>query len=60
MSAEEEERFRLSNICWICDGLFDVADEKAIDHCHITEKYRGAVHWSSNLKLTKKDSRDIS
>ena len=27
-SAEEEERFQLSNICWICNRLFDVADEK--------------------------------
>ena len=52
MSAEEEERFQLSNSCWICDKLFDVGD----DHFHITGKYRGAAHWSCNinLKLTKK------
>ena len=24
MSAVEEERFQLSNSCWICDKLFDV------------------------------------
>ena len=56
MSAEEEERFQLSNSCWICDTLFYVGDEKVRDHCHITEKYRGAAHWSCNinLKLTKK------
>ena len=30
MSAAAEERLQLSNICWICDGLFDVADEKVI------------------------------
>ena len=24
MSAEDGERFRLSNSCWICDKLFDV------------------------------------
>ena len=28
MSAEEKERFQLSNICSICDGLNDVTDEK--------------------------------
>ena len=55
MSAEEE-RFQLSNNCWICDKLFEVGDEKVRDHCHITGKYRGAVHcsYNINLKLTKK------
>ena len=56
MSAEEEERFQLSNNCWICDKLFDAGDDKVRDHCHITGKYRGAAHWSCNinLELTKK------
>ena len=46
MSAEEE-RFQLTNSCWICD--------KVRDHCHMTIKYRGAAHWACNinLKLTK-------
>ena len=56
MSAEEEERFQLSNSCWICNKLFDVGDDKVRDNCHITGKYRGATHWSCNinLKLSKK------
>ena len=56
MYAEEEERFQLSNSCWICDKLFDVRDDKVRDHCHITRKHRGAAHWSYNinLKLTRK------
>ena len=56
MSAEEEERFQLSNSCWICDKLFDVGDDNVRDHCHITGKYRDTTHWSYNinLKLTKK------
>ena len=56
MSAEGEERFQLSNICWICNKLFDVGDNKVRDHCHITEKYRGSAHWicNVNFKLTKK------
>ena len=54
MFAEEEERFQLSNSCWICDKLFDVGDDKVRHHCHITGKYIGAAHWSCsiNLKLT--------
>ena len=56
ISAEEEEKFQLSNSCWICDKLFDVGDDKVRDHCHITGKYTVAAHWSCNinLKLTKK------
>ena len=56
MSAKDEEKFQLSNKCFICDKLFDVGDDKVRDHCHITRKYRDSVHWSCNfnLKLTKK------
>ena len=54
MSSEEEERFQLSDNGRICDKLFDVGDDKVRDHCHITGKYRGAVHWSCNIKLTRK------
>ena len=36
MSAEENERFELMIICWICDGLFEISDEKVRDHCDIT------------------------
>ena len=56
MSSKEEERFQLTNSCWICDKLFDIGDDKVKDHCHITGKYRSVSHWSCNinLKLTKK------
>ena len=55
MSVEDEERFQLSNNCWICDKLFDAGDNKVRDHCHITGKCRGSTHCSCNinLKLTK-------
>ena len=56
MSAEENERFEMTNICWICDKLIENTDKKIRDHCHITGKYRGAAHYSCNinLKITKK------
>ena len=53
MSAEEE-RFQLSNSCWICNKLFNVGDDKVRDHCHITGKHRAAAYWSCHIKLTKK------
>ena len=34
MPLEEEERFQLSNICWIYDKLFDVGDDGVRDHCN--------------------------
>ena len=54
MSAEEEEQFERSEICWICDKIID--DNKVRDHCHITGKYRGAALWNCNinLKISKK------
>ena len=56
MSAGDEERFQLSDICWIFGKLFDVGDNKVRYHCHIAGKYTDSTHWSCNinLKLTKK------
>ena len=56
MSAEEEERLKLTNSCWIYDKLFNVGDNKVRDHCYITKKYRGSEHqkFNINLKMTKK------
>ena len=54
--AEKNELFEMTNICWICDKLIENTDNKVRDHCHIADKYRGAVHYSCNinLKITKK------
>ena len=56
MSAEENEEFENSSICWVCGKLIDIDHNKIRDHCHITGKYRGSCHWSCNinLKLSKK------
>ena len=53
---EVEEQFQSSNACCICEKLND--NEKVRDHCHVTEKFRSAAHWSCNisLQLTKKVS----
>ena len=51
MSAEENELFELTNICWICNKLIENTDNKVRDHCHITGKYRGAAHYSCNINL---------
>ena len=55
MTAEENEEFERSNICWICDKLIENED-KVRGHFHITRNYTGSAHWSCiiNLKITKK------
>ena len=55
MTAEKNEEFERSNICWICGRLIDF-DDKVRDHCHNTGIYRGSGHWSCNinLKISKK------
>ena len=52
MSEKEEHLFKRSNSCWICKKLIDNDEE----NCHVTGKFRGAVHWNCNInfQLTKK------
>ena len=56
MTAEENEEFERSNICWIYGKLIDIGGNEVRDHCHITGKYRGNSHWKCNinLKISKK------
>ena len=51
MTEQEEEQFQSSNICWTCEKLIDDDDEKVRNHCHITSKFRGTIHWSCNINL---------
>ena len=51
MNEEEEYLFQQSNSSWICGKLIENDDEKVIDHCHITGKFRGATHWSCNINF---------
>ena len=43
MTAEQNEEFERSNICWICGGLIENTDNKVRDCCHITGKYGGST-----------------
>ena len=52
MTAEQNEEFERSNICWICIKLIDIGDNKVRDHDYTKNgnNYRGAAHWSCNIK----------
>ena len=58
MTAEQNDEFEKSNICWICGKLIEIGENKVRDHCHIKNgnNYRGAAHWSynTNLKVSEK------
>ena len=56
MTKEDNEDFKYSTICWICDNSYVDNNVKGRNHCHITGKYRGSAHrdCNINLKLYKK------
>ena len=44
MIIEDNEKFKNSNKCWICDNDYVDNDVKERNHFHITGKYRDSVH----------------
>ena len=49
MSTQDEEIYKDSQICWICNEELNTG--RVRDYCHITGKFRGAVQNQCNLKL---------
>ena len=47
MTKEDNENFKNSTKCWICDNDY-VDDVKRRDHCHIVGKYRGSAYRDCN------------
>jgi hypothetical protein len=43
LTQEEEQLFKLSNKCYLCNCIFDDNTGKNRDHCHLTGKYRGSL-----------------
>ena len=46
---EEEKHFQSSKIWWVCEKLIDDDNVNVRDHCHLTNKFIGAAHWSCNM-----------
>ena len=51
MTKKNNEDFKNSTKCWICDNDYFDNDVKVRDHCHITGKYRGSAHRVCNINL---------
>ena len=54
ITKEDDEEFKNSNKCWICDNDYIDGDFKVRDHCHITGKYRVSAHRDCNIRLNHK------
>ena len=51
MSNDDEQEFKKSTRCHICDKKYTEEDVRVRDHCHITGVFRGSAHQNCNLKL---------
>ena len=51
MSREEKKQHEQATTCFLCGG--ELGNDKIIEHCHITGKYRGAAHQCCNNKVRK-------
>ena len=51
ITKEENEDFKNSTKCWICDDHYIDTDVKVRDHCHITGKYRCSAHRHCNINV---------
>ena len=51
LTKEDNESFKNSTKCWICDNGYVHHDVKVKDHYHITREYRGSAHIDCNINL---------
>ena len=51
MSKDDENNFKKSTECHICNKKYNEKDIRVRDHCHITGKFRGSAHQECNLQL---------
>ena len=54
MTEDEEEYYRIINICRFCEK--HIESDKVRDHCHLTGKYRRPAHSICKINVTQKQS----
>ena len=57
MKQEDEEDFKNNNNCRFRER--NIESDKVRDHCHLTGKYRGSAHNTSNINVRQADSNLI-
>ena len=51
MNKTDNEDFKNSAHCWICDNTYVYGDTKVGNHCHTIGKYRGSVNRGCNINV---------
>ena len=51
MTKNDDEDFKNSTKCWICDYAYLEGDVKLRDNCHITGKYRDSANRNCNINV---------
>ena len=51
VTKEDNEYFKNSTKCWICNNDYVDNDVKVRDHSDITRKYRGSAHRDCNISI---------
>ena len=51
MTKKDNEDFKNSTKCWICNHVYVEGNVKVRDHFHITGKYRCSVHRDYNINV---------
>ena len=57
MTEGDEEDYRKNKFCRFCEK--EIVSDKVRDHCHLTGKYRGPAHNTSNINVKQKVSNFI-
>ena len=51
MTKEDNQVFKNSTECWICENDYVDIDVKLRSHCHIIGKYRSSAHRDCNVNF---------
>ena len=60
ITPKEEQQFKKSTKCHICNKKYTAHDKKVRDHCHITGRYRGSAHELCNLNYRISDNIPVT
>ena len=51
MTKKDNDDFKNSTKCWICDNMYVDGDVKVRSHCHITGKYKVSAHKNCDINI---------
>ena len=59
MSKKMKKKLQSAGKCWVGEKMFDENSIRVRDHCHITDKFRGAAHQDCNINLKITNRRPV-